>query len=105
MLYYDRELWIKTSMIIKKYTQVLTVYSRRIKYRVPERVDVSHKGRQMYGRDIAAVRIVQVGAARVQRVQALGRRAYVNGPAEQPVQLALVGRRLHAARIELVQLH
>jgi len=81
------------------------VYSRYIKYCVPERVGVSHKGRQMHGRDVAAVRIVQVGAALVQHVQALGRRPYVNGPTEQPVQFALVGRRVHVARVELVELH
>lgn len=72
---------------------------------LPERVGVSHESGQVYGGDVAAVRVVQVGAARVHRVQALVRRADVHGPAEQPVQLALIGWRMHAARVELVELH
>lgn len=62
----------------------------------------------MYGGETAAVRIVHVGAAPVQRVQALGRRADVHGPAQQPVQLVPVGRRVNVVRVEPVvldQLH
>lgn len=54
----------------------------------------------MHSSETAAVRILRAGTELVQRVQALGRRAYVYGPAEQSVQLVPVGRRVDGVRIE-----
>lgn len=62
----------------------------------------------MDGVEIVGLRVMRVGAATIEGVQTQHGRAGVHGPAQESVQFALAGRRLHEVRLELVafyQLH